>query len=95
MTLGRSLRRCWRSTRTWGLRAASISSGLYLEYREIFVVQDAQTILVVAGFWLMAVPPAQWYDSLKHVSAAAKILTGGQSDEEPEDEARGRRRGDR
>lgn len=52
-------------------RAASIVAGAVVLYRQAFVVKEAQEVLVGLGVWLMAVPPALWYDQLRRFSRAA------------------------
>ena len=57
------------------IRLASVCSGIYIEYREVFVVMAAQWIIVLLGLWLMAIPPALWLDSLRRLMHTAESLT--------------------
>lgn len=65
--------RIWTSL----VRLASIGAGLIVEYRQVFVVREAQLVIVLFGLWLMAVPPALWLDALWRFSRAAKSLGDG------------------
>lgn len=76
------------------LRLCSIGAGLYIEYREVFVVREAQWILVFLGLWFMAVPPALWLDSLRRLTAATSHLTPPTPDQIVDESREPRRRSD-
>lgn len=77
----------WRASAwRWTLRIASVGAGIYVEYRQVQAGPRASSSLILLGLWFIAVPPAQWLDSLRRTTAAASKLRERPQPPDPKDQ---------
>lgn len=63
-------------------RAVAATLGAGVLYHEIWVAETAEPLLLFLGLWLMGVPPAMFFDSVRNAVKDAEELTDRAPDED-------------